>query len=509
MEEMNNLGGSSDTGDTGGGGSANATSGTTETNGEQASSQTAGVNLTRKYGLIVAICMVVGSMIGSGIFFRTEMILNAIGANLWLGILAWVIGGLITISFAYCFANLATRHEKSGGFVDYTEKLVGKRAAYFVGWFVATIYFPFSAAILAFVAARFTIELFAIQESRFITDAYGEVIAGFQFASGETMAIAVFYMIALYVINMLAPKIGGKIQVSTTVIKVIPLILMGVVGVIAGLVNGTTIENVQSGFEGTADGNPFFFALVATAFAFAGWETVTSLNSEVKNSKRNLPIALIFGILLVIALYILYFVGVFSAGNIEAWGGAGTTAFTYGAFENIFGSVAGTILVAFIVVSCLGTTNAFMMVSGKAFYSLSVRDEGPAPRVFKEVDKHSNMPLQGSNLALLFMALWLGLWFMQSSGWTAMPWTMLIVPVTVNLVLIPIFVGMMLRESGMHWFNRFVAPVIAIAGSVFMIGATIYTQELTVLWYLIIVAGFMAVGAIFPIVKHFSEKKEC
>ena len=451
--------------------------------------------LTRKYGPVVAVCMVVGSMIGSGIFFRTEIILNNIGANLPLGILAWAIGGIITLTFAYNFANLANRYETSGGFVDYTEALIGEKASYYVGWFVATIYFPFSAAILAWVAARFTVELFGWHT--------GENAVS-QFISGQTISIAAFYMIVLYVINMISPKIGGKIQVSTTVIKVIPLILMGTIGVIVGISNGTTAENMASAFQGTAAGNPFFGALVSTAFAFAGWETLTSLNSEVKNSKKVLPLAMIGGILIVVTLYILYFIGIFSAGNIAAWQATGGNALTFGAFENIFGSVGTSILISFIVVSCLGTTNAFMMISGKAFYSLAIRGQGPRPEMFGEVDRHTNMPLHGSNLALIFMGAWLVLWFggQAGVGWFVMPWTLMIVPVTVNMVLIPIFIAIMIKCTDMHWFNRFVAPFLGLSGSVFMIVATFIDrgqagQTSVIFWYLAFVGVILLIGAYF------------
>ena len=449
--------------------------------------------LTRKYGPLVAICMVVGSMVGSGIFFRTEMILNQIGANLPLGILAWAIGGLITLIFALNFASLANRYETAGGFVDYTEALVGKKASYYVGWFVATIYFPFSAAILAWVAARFTVELFGWH----VGDG-----AVSQFISGQTMSIAAFYMITLYVINLVSPKIAGKIQVSTTFIKVIPLILMGTVGVIVGISNGTTAQNMASGFEGIATGNPFFGALVATAFAFAGWETLTSLNAEVKNSKKVLPIALIGGIFIVVTLYILYFIGVFSAGNIAEWQEVGGNALTFGAFNNIFGAVGAPILISFIVVSCLGTTNAFMMVSGRAFYFMALRGQGPRPDMFREIDKYTNMPSHGSNLALFIMGLWLLLIFgsQAGGGWFTMPWTHLIVPITVNLVLIPIFFNIMRKCTDFSPMKRFVAPLAGLAGAIFMIVATFISQDLQVIiTFLIIVAVFLIIGGILNV----------
>ena len=91
--------------------------------------------LHKKYGLMTAICMVVGIVVGSGVFFKAEKILTETGGNLPLGILAWLIGGVIMVACAYAFALLATRYEYVNGIVDYAEVTVGKGYGYFVGWF--------------------------------------------------------------------------------------------------------------------------------------------------------------------------------------------------------------------------------------------------------------------------------------------------------------------------------------------------------------------------------------
>ncbi len=88
--------------------------------------------LSKKYGLITAIAMVVGIVIGSGVFFKAEKVLTATGGNLSLGILAWLIGGAIMIVCAYTFSILATRYEHVNGIVDYAENSLGKKYAYYL-----------------------------------------------------------------------------------------------------------------------------------------------------------------------------------------------------------------------------------------------------------------------------------------------------------------------------------------------------------------------------------------
>ena len=114
--------------------------------------------LTKKYGLFTAIAMVVGIVIGSGVFFKAQTILTATGGDLVPGILAWVFGGIIMVFCALAFSFMATKYEKVSGIVDYAEETIGKRYAYFVGWFVATIYMPSITGVLAWLSARYTIE---------------------------------------------------------------------------------------------------------------------------------------------------------------------------------------------------------------------------------------------------------------------------------------------------------------------------------------------------------------
>ena len=110
--------------------------------------------LEKKYGLMTATAMVIGNVIGSGVFFKAEKVQGVTGGDLPTGILAWIIGGLIMVICANVFAVLATRYEKCGGVMDYAEVTVGGKYAYFIGWFMATIYYPTLVSVLGWVGAR-------------------------------------------------------------------------------------------------------------------------------------------------------------------------------------------------------------------------------------------------------------------------------------------------------------------------------------------------------------------
>src|SRR5574344_1596776 len=105
--------------------------------------------LHKKYGLVTAICMVIGIVIGSGVFFKAQTILQKTEGNMPLGILAWIIGGVIMVICACTFGIMATKYSHVNGLVDYAEVTVGKKYAYFMGWFMATIYTPSMTGVLA------------------------------------------------------------------------------------------------------------------------------------------------------------------------------------------------------------------------------------------------------------------------------------------------------------------------------------------------------------------------
>ena len=252
--------------------------------------------LTKKYGLPTAICMVVGIVIGSGIFFKAEKILNATGGDLRTGILAWIIGGLIAISNACAFAVMATRYQKVGGMVDYAEAAVGRAYGYYLGWFLAAVYYPCLTSTLAWVSARYTC-----------------VLLGYDIVSGECMTITLFYLVAAYFINTMAPRLAGKLQVSMTLIKLVPILLMAGMGTAAGLRSGMTAANFAQVTADTVTAYPLFTALAATAFAYEGWVVATTINAELKDPKRTLPLALVCGVGIIMLIYLFYYVGIAGA----------------------------------------------------------------------------------------------------------------------------------------------------------------------------------------------------
>ncbi len=441
--------------------------------------------LNKKYGLFTAIAMVVGIVIGSGVFFKAEKVLTATGGSLPVGILAWIIGGVIMISCAYTFSVMATRYEFVNGVVDYAEAMLGHGYAYVVGWFLAIIYYPTLTSVLAWVSARYTAVLF-----------------GWSITGGECMAIAGFFLIASFALNALSPVIAGKFQVSTTVIKLVPLLLMAVVGTVSGLSSGMTIENfTAAASDGTKTSVALFTAVVATAFAYEGWIIATSINAELKNSKRNLPIALVAGTFIIMIVYILYYVGLAGAVPNETMMAGGETGAKL-AFETVFSKAGGTLLFVFVIISCLGTLNGLMLGCTRGIYSIAARGRGPRPGTFARIDEKTNMPANSSILGLLFSAVWLVYFFganLVETGWfgffcfdsSELP------IITIYAFYIPVFIMMIKKEKTLSPFKRFIMPSVSLLGCIFMIIAACFAHGTSVLAYLAVFAAVTVIGLLF------------
>ncbi len=438
--------------------------------------------LEKKFGLFTAIAMVVGIVIGSGVFFKAEKILTATGGNLKLGILAWIIGGIIMISCAYTFSVMATKYQYINGIVDYAEATAGKTYAYYVGSFMAIIYYPTITAVLAWVSARYTC-----------------VIFGFSITGGECMTIACLYLISSFTINALSPVLAGKFQVSTTVIKLIPLFLMAIVGTFTGLRNGMTTYNFTHTVSASTS-NGLFTAIVAASFAYEGWIIATCINAELKNAKRNLPLALITGTLITMAAYILYYIGL--AGTVKnevimAGGEAGAKL----AFETVFTSIGGNLLFVFVIISCLGTLNGLMLGCTRGIYSLAARGMGPKPKVFSQVDPMTNMPVNSAILGLFLCGVWLFYFYganLTASWFGFFTFDSSELPiVTVYALYVPIFINFMIKGKELNFFNRILMPCLSLAGCIFMIIAAWFAHGIAVIAFLTIFFVVMAFSALF------------
>jgi len=465
--------------------------------------------LKKKYGLFTAICMVVGIVIGSGIFFKAKDVLAAANGNALYSILAWIVSGLIMVAIATSFAVMATKYEKINGVVDYAEVTCGKTYAYYVGWFMSIIYYPAMTSVLAWVSARYTLVIFGYIEAPLF--ALGTVDNS-SLNSPEVITLALLYLVLAYFLNTVAPRIAGKFQITSTVVKLVPIAFIALVGTVVGIANGTLISNFDfssvrvEDITANVQSTGLFPAICGTIFAYEGWVVATAINAEIKDSKKNLPIALSVGTLIIVAAYTLYNIGILGLADIVDVTNDGTIV----AFRFFGGAVAALINVL-VVISCLGTLNGLMLGCCRGMYSLSARGEGIWPDTLSEVGKKTNMPHNACAFALLTCAVWFVYFIFAGGGF--FDWEFIneygfdsseLPIITIYPLYVPILLIMMIKEKDLHPFKRFVLPSISIAGIGVIIAASIIKHKMDNLWYLIVFGIIMFLGYL---VNLYNEKK--
>lgn len=450
--------------------------------------------LPKRYGLFTAICMVVGIVIGSGVFFKAQDILRYTNGNMLIGILAWLIGGAVMIVCALNFAALAQRHEKVNGIVDYAEATLGDRFAYFLAWFLSTLYYPAMTAVLAWVSARYTLVLFGHTDS----------------TGGLCLSLAGLYLCLSYALNVLSPALTGRLQVSATAIKLVPLVTLALVGTAVGLLNGNTVQ----AFTATplrAGAGGLFSAVSAAIFAYEGWIIATAINAELKNARRNLPIALILGGIVTVCVYVVYFIGLVGEVSVDTLMQEGATA----AFYRMFGRGGGSLLNAFVVVSCLGTLNGLMLGTTRGIYAIAARGRGPKPDVFARIDPATKMPMNSAVFGLLLCSAWLFYYYgatLTSSFLTVLSFDGSELPIiTIYGFYLPIFVWLATSEYKAKRYKRMILPCLGIPATLFMLFVAVYAHGLSplreglavgkfdcpILFYSILFVVVMAIGAVF------------
>lgn len=339
----------------------------------------------RKYGLFTAVAMITGIVIGSGIFFKSDNILVWTNGSILDGIIIFVVAAIAIIFGSLAISQLATMTDKPGGIITYAEEFCSMPVSCAFGWFQSMAYLPSITAVVAWVGGIYTCMLFSIPSTL------------------ETQVlIGAGYIVILYVFNILSAKLGGYIQNGTTIIKLIPLFLIA----IAGLVAGDPVQAITETPRSVGVGG-LMSAIPAIAFSFDGWSISTAICHEIKDSKKNLPRALILSPILILIVYVLYFVGISTLVGPQNVAAMGDEHVNHAA-SMLFGSVGTKIILVFILTSVLGTVNGIILGSIRLPYALGLRNMIPSANLLKrENEKLAGMPVNSAICAFLFSILWM------------------------------------------------------------------------------------------------------
>lgn len=321
--------------------------------------------MNRNIGLIETLSIVVGMVIGSGVFFKPTAIFTATGAP-GLGIIAWVLGGLMSISGGLTVAEIGAAIPKTGGVIIYLKEIYSDIWGFLFGWAQTVIYFPGIIAALAIIFGTQVVALLGLSKT-LIT------------------SIAIGIVLFLAILNIVGgSKASAKLQIVATTCKLIPLIFIIVVGFIKGDGGAARMLPLTSPDHPVVTG--LGSALLAVLFAYNGWINVGAIAGEMKNPGKDLPKAIIGGLSIVMFIYTainVAYLFVLPANKLAA------TATPAGDVANIlFGSNGGKIITLGILISIFGTINGFLLTTPRVPYALAIENKLPASEWFAKLNKN-------------------------------------------------------------------------------------------------------------------------
>lgn len=336
-------------------------------------------SLKKEIGLFDAIAIVIGVVIGSGIFFKASVVFKDAGSPLF-GILAWAAGGIITMASALTIAEIATAIPKTGGVFAYLKELYGEKWAFLFGWVQSFIYVPGAAAALAIVLAT--------QATFFVpmTDMQQKVLA-------------LVILFAIMIGNVISTKIGSKIQFISTVGKLVPIFIIITYGLIKGTVNSFAPNSTQ-----TLQLTGFGAAILGTLWAYDGWVGVGNIAGELKNPKKDLPKAIIIGLLTIIGVYVLINLAIIKVIPVESVINSATPASD--AAVVLFGTGGASLVSAGILISIFGALNGYLLTGVRIPFAMAQDGLLPFSRYIGRVDDRFNTPLNAYILEILLASIY-------------------------------------------------------------------------------------------------------
>ena len=335
--------------------------------------------LQKNLGAAAALSTVVGMVIGGGVFFKPQAVYEITGGGPGLGMIAWVLAGIMTITAGLTAAEVSAAIPKTGGMMVYIEEIYGKKLGFLTGWMQSVLFFP---ATIAAISVMFG------QQAAILLGNESLVIP---------MTVGVILLIG--VLNTFGSKTSGAIQTVSTVCKLIPLVLIIVFGFIKGGGNNPIVQPLVA--EGISPTGVIGQLLVAILFAYDGWINVGAIAGEMKNPGKELPKAIVGGLSLVMGVYVvinLAYLWVLPASELAKYASPASAV-----AEVLFGSIGGKIINVGILVSVFGCINGYLLTGPRITYTLG--KQKTIPVIFGKLNKN-DVPANATLLMAVLSALY-------------------------------------------------------------------------------------------------------
>jgi len=321
--------------------------------------------LQRVLGLWSAVSIVIGTVIGSGVFLVPSTMIRYLGSVEKLFVV-WIIAGLLSLFGALTYAELAAAMPEAGGEYVYLSAAYGPFWGYLYGW---TQFWVAKSGSIATLAAGFYTYLtvfYPVLGSTLVTIPLHIGPGGSLLEIHYGQLVAIGLIVILAAVNYVGVRSGGNLQVAVTIVKM--LLIAGVI--VVGLFSGKgDFNHFRAGIPTVGGIAGFFAAMVSALWAYDGWNNVSMVSSEIRNPQRNLPRALIFGTAAVIATYLLINISYFYVLNPEQVGVSHRVAADM--MRSLYGGPAASAVAIAVMISILAALNGSILSGSRVPYAMA------------------------------------------------------------------------------------------------------------------------------------------